>query len=117
VSILLRIELPKEESKTDLTYAACPCTNDRNIEEMCDSMDTEKVDYFREKLRKAIAAKIKREGWSQTEAGRLCETSRVHMNHLLRGKGWAALPKMIQVAEDLGLRVDLVIEDRASKEK
>jgi predicted XRE-type DNA-binding protein len=77
----------------------------------------EKAEYLRQKLRKAIVAKIKREGWSQSEAGKLCGTSRVHMNHLVNGKGWAALPKMIQVADGLGLRVDLIIEDTSRKEK
>ena len=72
----------------------------------------ERANQIREKLRKAIIAKIKREGWSQSEAGRLCGTSRVHMNHLVNGMGSAALNKLIQVAEDLGLRVELLIEDK-----
>lgn len=72
----------------------------------------DKPELLRQKLLKAIVAKIKREKWSQSEAGRLCDTSRVHMNHLVKGTGSAALNKLIQVAEDIGLRVEFIIEDR-----
>ncbi len=74
-------------------------------------------EHLKEKLRKAIIGKIRREGWSQSEAGELCNTSRVHMNHLVKGTGKIALNKLVKVAEDLGLRVTLVVEDRLRKEQ
>jgi predicted XRE-type DNA-binding protein len=80
-------------------------------EELCAQETMLRAEVLKEKLRKAIAAKIKREGLSQSEAGRLCDTSRIHMNHLVKGTGPIALSRLIEVAEDLGLKVDLIIED------
>ncbi len=70
------------------------------------------AELLREKLRKAIAAKIKREGLSQSQAGERCGGDRIFMNHLVKGRASVSISRLIEIAESLGLKVDLTIEDR-----
>jgi len=77
-----------------------------SIEEM------DRAESLKRQLLQAIRGKIKQEGWSQSQAGRLSGLPRTHMNNILRGTADAiGFNRLLRIAEGIGLRVELKIHD------
>ena len=56
---------------------------------------------------KAVKAEVKKRKLSQSEFGKMCSTTRTHVNNIFRKKEPVGFKKLLRMANSLNLRVDI----------